>query len=245
MKTKSVILSFIFLFSLILTQAQDQKDLTRIPLIGEGAPEFTAESTMGTIHFPSDYFAKWKILFSHPSDFTPVCSTELLELAALQDEFNKLNTAVVVISTDGLDSHIEWLRSLEQIKYKSREPIKIKFPLITDKGLDVSKKYGMIHSYTSATKDVRGVFIISPENKIMATFFYPFNVGRNMDEIVRTLTALQTADDKNILTPADWRPGDDVLIHNPKSLSESEKMAKDNNPDQYQVAWYIWFKKLK
>ena len=241
---KSLAFTCLLLFYALSMKAQENP-VTRIPLIGEEAPSFTAESTAGKINFPDDYFMKWKILFSHPSDFTPVCSTELLELAAIQEEFEKLDAKIVVVSTDGMDSHVEWLRSLGTIKYKNREPVKINFPLISDKSLEVSKKYGMLHSYTSSTKDVRGVFIINPENKITAFFFYPMNVGRDTDEILRTLIALQTSEKKNILTPANWTPGNDVLIKNPTSVEESDKMAKANDPDLYQVAWYIWFKKLK
>ena len=155
-----------------LSQAQDPKD-SRIPLIGEPAPKFTAESTAGTINFPDDYYAKWKILFSHPADFTAVCSSEILELANLQEDFKNLNTQLVVVSTDAVSSHIEWVKSLESAKYKSREPVKIMFPLVSDKSMEISREYGMLHSYSSTTKDVRGVFIIDPNDKIRALFFYP------------------------------------------------------------------------
>lgn len=225
-----------------LSQAQDSKD-TRIPLIGEAAPNFTAESTAGTINFPDDYYAKWKILFSHPADFTAVCSSEILELEYLQNDFKKLNTQLVVVSTDAVSSHIEWVKSLESAKYKSREPGKIDFPLVSDKNLEVSKKYGMIHSYSSTTKDVRGVFIIDPNNKIRAVFFYPMEIGRNIDEVKRTLIALQTADKNNVLIPADWQPGQDVMLHSPKTSDEADKLVKKATPGVYNINWYMWFKK--
>jgi len=224
--------------------SQESKD-TRIPLIGEMAPEFTAESTTGRIHFPDDYYMKWKILFSHPADFTAVCSSEILELAAMQKDFDKLNTKIVVVSTDGLSSHMEWVRSLETVKYKGKDPVKIKFPLVTDSNLEISRKYGMIHSYTSTTRDIRGVFIIDPSDKVCAVFFYPLNVGRNLDEIKRTLIALQTAEDTKVLTPANWNPGQDVMIQAPKTNAEAESLAKKKDPDLYSVTWYMWFKKLK
>jgi peroxiredoxin 2/4 len=241
---KTICFTILFLVSYTQMWSQETKD-TRIPLIGEMAPEFTAESTMGKLHFPDDYYMKWKILFSHPADFTSVCSSEILELAAMQDEFNKLNTKIVVISTDGLNSHMEWVRSMETVNYKGRDPLKIKFPLVSDRNLEISKKYGMIHSYTSSTRDVRGVFIIDPSDKICAIFFYPFDVGRNMEEIKRALIALQLAEEKKVLIPANWMPGQDVMIPAPKTTSEAESLAKKNDPDLYSITWYMWFKKLK
>lgn len=220
-------------------------ETVHIPLIGEPAPKFTAESTTGKITFPDDNNSMWTILYSHPADFTAVCSSELLELAAMQDDFDKLNTRLMVMSTDGLSSHIEWIKSLETIKYKGREPVRVKFPLISDKDLSISKKYGMIHSYSSSTRDARGVFIINPEKKIAALFFYPMNVGRNMEEIKRTLIALQTAQKYDVLTPANWKPGEDVMLLSPTTSEEAEKLMKKNDPDLTYYSWYMWFKKLK
>ncbi len=178
-----------------------------MPMLGEQAPGFTAKSTMGNINFPSDYYGKWKILFSHPASFTPVCTTELLELAYLQEDFDKINTALVVISTDGLNSHIEWVKSIESINYFDRPKVNIEYPIIADEGYNVSRKYGMIHPLSSSTNDVRAVFFIDPENKIRSILIYPSNVGRNLDEIMRTMEALQIADKKDILTPANWNAG--------------------------------------
>jgi peroxiredoxin (alkyl hydroperoxide reductase subunit C) len=134
---------------------------------------------------------------------------------------------------------------MEEMRYKDRTTPKIEFPLISDASLEVSKKYGMIHSYSSTTRDVRGVFIIDPNDKIRAIFFYPFMVGRNLEEIKRTLIALQIADDKNILTPANWLPGQDVLIHSPKTEAEADQLASKKDPDLHELAWYLWFKKMK
>jgi peroxiredoxin 2/4 len=239
---KILILLLISWISISLIQAQDSRE-TRIPLIGEAAPKFTAESTTGTINFPDDYYAKWKILFSHPADFTAVCSSEILEMANLQEDFKNLNTQLVVVSTDAVSSHIEWVKSLESAKYKSREPVKINFPLVSDKSMEVSREYGMIHSYSSTTKDVRGVFIIDPNDKIRAVFFYPMEVGRNLNEIKRTLIALQTAEKDNVLIPADWQPGQDVMLHSPKTSAEADKMSEKGAPGVYSVNWYMWFKK--
>lgn len=230
---------------LMVSGIAQQSENYRIPLIGELAPSFSGQSTHGSIQFPEDFYGHWKILFSHPADFTPVCSTEIIELAEMQDEFKKLEADLVVISTDGLNSHIEWVRSLQSIKLYDRESITIEFPLVSDPDLEISKKYGMLHPAHSSTRDIRGVFIINPENKICATFFYPTTTGRNLEEIKRVLIALQTSDKRNVYTPANWQPGDDVLIPSPVSFEEAEKLAKKNNPDLYSLEWYIWFKKSK
>jgi peroxiredoxin (alkyl hydroperoxide reductase subunit C) len=239
---KSTIFLLLFL-SFLTTRAQDSS-VPRIPLIGEAAPKFTAESTRGTITFPDNTNNKWTILFSHPADFTAVCSSEILELAALQAEFERLDTRLMVISTDAVSSHIEWVKSLEAINYKDRGPIKINFPLISDKSLEISKKYGMIHPNLSTTKDVRGAFIIGPDEKIEGIFFYPMNVGRNMDEIKRTLIALQTAEKNSVLIPANWKPGDDVMIQSPQTSDGAEALMKQKSKDLYYLTWYMWFRKL-
>ena len=241
---KSPYLILLLLFGTNLLFSQDNKDI-RIPLIGETAPSFTAESTNGKITFPDDYYGKWKILFSHPAAFTPVCSSELIELAEMQKDLDKMDTKVIVISTDGINSHIAWKKSMESIRYKDLETPKINFPMISDNGLEVSRKYGMIHSYSSTTRDIRGVFIIDPNDKIRAIFFYPMNVGRNMDEIKRTVMALQMADGKNVLTPANWLPGGEVLIPAPKTEADADKLAAKNDPDLHELAWYMWFTKMK
>jgi peroxiredoxin (alkyl hydroperoxide reductase subunit C) len=207
-------------------------------------PEFTAQSTTGKINFPGDYEMKWKIIFSHPADFTPVCSSELLELATMQDEFDDLNTKILVLSTDGISSHMAWVQSLETINYKGEQPVKIEFPLIADPDFKVSKMYGMIHSYTSNTRDVRGVFIIDPSDRIAAIFFYPMNVGRNMDEILRTLIALQTSEKYDVLTPANWIPGQKVMVESPNTEQEAEKMEKKHDKNLTSLTWYMWFRSL-
>jgi len=224
---------------------KDNKSEVRIPLIGETAPAFTAESTNGKITFPDDYYGKWKILFSHPAAFTPVCTSELIELAQMQKDFEKLDTKLAVVSTEGINSYIAWKKSMEAMHYNDQETPKIEFPLISDNNLEISKKYGMIHSYSSTTRDIRGVFIIDPNEKIRAIFFYPMNVGRNMDEIKRTLMALQLADQKNILTPGNWKPGDEVLIPPPKTEADADNMSEKKDPDLHELAWYMWLKKVK
>ncbi len=240
MKKMTLLLALIAL-SVNLAWSQERNDRNfRIPLIGEKAPSFTANTTDGTINFPDDYGRNWKILFSHPQDFTPVCSTELLELANLQKEFEKMKVKIAVISTDNLDRHLQWKKSLEEIVYKGRPAQKIKFPLIADESLAVSKLYGMIHPETNNTKDVRGVFIIDPDNIIQAVFFYPMSVGRNTDELVRTVTALQAAKNENNLVPANWTAGNDLLISTPPVTDQSTEKVPDG---YYKLSWYMWFQK--
>jgi len=241
MKKIIVIASALF-FSITQIWAQE-KNHVNFPMLGEDAPSFTAESTTGTLNFPDDYNFKWKILFSHPADFTPVCTSEILELAASQKDFEKLGANIVVVSVDKLENHVEWEKNMETIRYKDRDPVKIDFPLVSDPNLVIAKEYGMIHPSTSTTKDVRGVFIVDPKNKIRAIFYYPINVGRNLGEIERTLVALQTADKQQVLIPGNWQPGDDVLVPYVKSTAEAEKVAKQEDPDYYQLTWYMLFKK--
>ncbi|MBN2777718.1 MAG: peroxiredoxin [Bacteroidales bacterium] len=213
----------------------------QIPMLGDRAPEFEAKSTKGDIKFPKDYYGKWKILFSHPGDFTPVCTTEILELADLQDEFKELNTQLIVLSTDGLNSHLDWIKSMEEISYKNREKADIDFPFISDVGLDISKKYGMIHPNNNSTKNVRAVFIIDPEDKISSITYYPDNIGRNIDEILRNLEALQEVYANNKLTPANWVKGESLLVQSPDSKEEAEKLNAKKN--LYSLTWYLWFEK--
>jgi len=213
----------------------------RIPLIGEKAPSFTCESTAGEFNFPYDFGTCWKILLSHPLDFTPVCSTELIELAVLQEEFDKIGATLCAVSTDPLEIHKQWKAALENIEYKNYSQTRINFPIIDDTGLTIAKLYGMIHRESDNNRDVRGVFIIDPDNVIRAEFFYPQEVGRNMDELLRTVIALQTADDHKVLTPANWRTANDVLVPFPVKAPMSH--ANTESSEYYQLSWFMIFKR--
>ena len=226
-------------FSLTQLWAQEEERNFKIPLIGEPAPAFTAETTTGTLTFPSSLGNKWKIIFSHPQDYTPVCSSELLELANMQKDFEDLNVKIVVVSTDKLDTHVQWVKSLEELKYKNRETQKIKFPLVDDNNKVVAKLYGMIHPSTNSSQSVRGVYIIDDNNIVQYISFYPMNVGRNLDEIKRTVIALQTSKEGVLLTPANWVPGEDVLV--PYKKSASKDVAEEG---LYDLTWYMTFKKI-
>jgi peroxiredoxin 2/4 len=236
MKTKTLLMCVLF-FSFHALWAQEQT-VYPIPLIGSDAPSFTAHSTKGVISFPGDYLNKWKILVSHPRDFTPVCSSEILELAQKQDDFEKLGVKLFVLSTDTLYQHQTWVNTLDTLKYKGRDPVAINFPLIDDNGKSISRQYGMLQPQASTTRDVRGVFIVDPKNKIRAIFFYPMEVGRNLDEIERTVIALQTSDRENVLIPADWRPGEDVLLPYPDKKSASDASV-------YSIAPFMLARKMK
>jgi peroxiredoxin 2/4 len=215
----------------------------RIPLIGEAAPTFKAESTNGEINFPADFGNNWKILFSHPQDFTPVCTTELIELAHLQSEFDKLGAKIIAVSTDQLSTHEQWKKAMESLAYKDRAAVKIDFPLVADADLSVSKKYGMIHAATNTTRDVRGVFIISPDNIVKAIYFYPMAVGRSTDELLRTVTALEKTSSDKVMTPANWKAGDDVMIPTiPRADASQDELA---NEGIYNLSWFMWYKKAQ
>lgn len=211
--------------------------------LGEEAPEFTAQTTNGTLNFPSDFGNSWKILFSHPQDFTPVCTSEILKLADMQQDFKELNCELAIISTDLLSQHKSWKQSIEDIVREGKENVKIEFPIIEDEKAFISRKYGMIHGRVSTTKDVRGVFIIDDKNVVQSINYYPMNLGRNMDEIKRMVVALQTSDKEKVLMPANWNVGDDVLV--PYKPYSEEALAKDPKiaDDFYNVGISMWYKK--
>jgi peroxiredoxin (alkyl hydroperoxide reductase subunit C) len=240
MKTSVLtVIAVVFLMGSALAQSS-----SKIPLIGSEAPSFTALSTNGKMKFPNDFGKSWKILFSHPQDFTPVCSSELLELAYLQNDFDKLNVKIAIISTDNVETHNQWLAHLEEIDYKNRGKQDIKFPVIDDHEKSASRLYGMLHEPVSTNRDIRGVFIIDPQNKIRSVNFYPMEVGRNLDEIVRLVEALQTVDQAKVLTPANWENGGDVMV--PYFPYTKEQLAE--NPglkdEFYNMGNRMWFKKV-
>jgi peroxiredoxin (alkyl hydroperoxide reductase subunit C) len=214
----------------------------RIPLIGMQAPSFKAPSTQGYVSFPEDFGESWKIIFSHPRDFTPVCSSEILELAYRQQEFKDLGTTILVISVDRMASHRSWKADLEEVTFKGREKVKIEFPLVVDSSAVIARRYGMIDAKSTSTQSVRGVFFIDPENTIRAFQFYPNEVGRNTDEIIRTLKALQYhSNHDNIVIPANWQPGDDVMI--PMLTTEDKEELKSPDSKIHFINWYMIFKK--
>lgn len=235
-----LIIAFALTFQLCFSQTTNRE---ACPLTSGIAPSFKAASTAGPVNFPDDYFGRWKILFSHPADFTPVCTSEILALSRMQDDFKKLKTQLIVLSTDNLNSHIEWVKSIESIAAEMGTNVKIEFPLIADPDLKVSRLYGLLQSGAEA-RDIRGVVFIDPDNHIRAFFHYPVSVGRNMDEILRTLVALQTGDRHQVQTPANWTSGQDVLIPSPASLEEAKRLENKKDPKLRQVRWYYWYRTL-
>ena len=216
-----------------------------IPLIGEDAPEFTAETTQGPIHFPGDFKGKWVILFSHPADFTPVCTTEFMTFAAMNPEFEALNCKLVGLSIDSLYSHIAWLLTIkDKIKYKGMENVVVQFPLIADVKMDVARQFGMLQPSASDTKAVRAVFFIDPKAKVRALLYYPLTTGRNFQEIKRMLVAMQTADAQGVATGADWQPGDDVIVPPPGSCGSAMERMTAPGKDTYCLDWFMCFRKL-
>ncbi|HOS31383.1 MAG TPA: peroxiredoxin, partial [Treponemataceae bacterium] len=174
----------------------------KMPLIGEDAPHFKAVTTQGPINFPEDYKGKWVILFSHPADFTPVCTTEFMTFATLANDFKALNTELIGLSVDSLYAHIAWLRKIQEIEWKGMKNVEVKFPLIEDIRMEVANKFGMIQPGQSNTQAVRAVFVIDPNAKIRTILYYPLSMGRNFDEIKRIIQALQKADSDKCATPA-------------------------------------------
>jgi peroxiredoxin (alkyl hydroperoxide reductase subunit C) len=215
-----------------------------MPRIGDAAPAFKAVTTQGEIDFPKQYAGSWVILFSHPADFTPVCTSEFMTFGSLQDQFLKVNCKLVGLSVDGLYSHIAWLRTIrEKIEYRGMKNVEVTFPLIEDITMEVAKKYGMIQPGESNTKAVRAVFVIDPKGVIRTIIYYPLSLGRNFDELYRVVVALQTSDAFGVATPADWRPGDDVII-SPAGSCSSAKDRMDGKEDMVCQDWFFCTRKI-
>lgn len=223
---------------------ENDVDVPTMPLIGDPAPEFTAQTTNGPINFPADYAGRWVVLFSHPSDFTPVCTSEFMAFQALQDELAELNTALVGLSVGSVSSHLAWIDAIRGIKWRDWEDVEITFPIIDDIGMHVARLYGMIQPNASGTHAVRAVFIIDPKGIVRAIMYYPASVGRNMDEILRTLIALQTSDAFKCSTPADWVPGDPVLVGAPQTTADMRKRKSSKDKSGDMCAWFMTFKPL-
>ena len=223
----------------------NQENLTTMPRIGDKAPSFTAKTTQGDINLPSDYKGKWKILFSHPADFTPVCTSEFMTFATMQKEFDDLNCQLVGLSVDGLYSHIAWLRTIkDKIEYKGMKNVKVNFPLIEDISMSVATKYGMIQPNENSTQAVRAVFYIDPNDIIRTIIYYPLALGRNFKELKRVLIGLQTADAFNVALPADWHPGDDVIVPTAGSCGTAQERMETTDEEMTCYDWFFCTKKL-
>lgn len=210
-----------------------------IPRINDPAPDFEAQSTHGTIRL-SDFTkqGRWVLLFSHPADFTPVCSTELVDLARRSPDFEALGVQLIGVSVDSIYSHIAWANSLKE-KFGQEIP----YPIIADLDTRVAQLYGMIHPGASATATVRAVFVIDPKQVIRALVYYPMQAGRNVDELVRLVQALQTVDANGVATPVNWRPGDPVVVPAPQTTEAAK--TRLGGSEGFEVRdWYISTRKL-
>ncbi|MEW6730010.1 MAG: peroxiredoxin [Acidobacteriota bacterium] len=206
-----------------------------MPRINDEAPDFEAKTTQGNVKL-SDYRGKWVVLFSHPADFTPVCTTEFIEFAKRTQEFEKRNVQLLGLSIDSVYAHLAWIRNIEE-KFN----VKVSFPVIADLNMGVAQKYGLIHPNASETATVRAVFIIDDKGKVRALVYYPMSCGRNIDEILRALDALQTADKNACATPANWAPGQDVIVPAPQTQADAEKRMQSD----FDVKdWYFSKRKL-
>jgi len=215
-----------------------------LPLIGDPAPQFKSITTQGPIDFPKDYKDKWVILFSHPADFTPVCTTEFMTFATMHKDFQALNCELIGLSIDSHFSHIAWLRTIkEKIEYKGMKNVEVNFPVIADLKMEVAKAFGMLQPGASDTQAVRAVFIIDPKSKIRAILYYPLSNGRNMEEIKRLLTAMQRSDAHQIATPANWQPGEDVIVPPPGSCGAAKDRMAQSGKDIHCLDWFLCLKK--
>jgi peroxiredoxin (alkyl hydroperoxide reductase subunit C) len=206
-----------------------------MPRINDDAPDFEAKTTQGTVKL-SDYRGKWVVLFSHPADFTPVCTTEFIEFAKRTPEFEKRNAQLIGLSIDSVFSHLAWVRNIEE-----NFDVKVKFPVIADLDTKVAQKFGLLHPNASETSTVRAVFVIDDKSKVRAVVYYPMSCGRNMDEILRVVDALQTADANACATPANWMPGQEVIVPPPQTQADAEKRMQSD----YDVKdWYFAKRKL-
>jgi len=194
--------------------------------LGDAAPDFTAETTEGTINFYEFLGDGWGVLFSHPKDFTPVCTTELGSVARLKPEFDKRNTKVIAVSVDPVDSHKKWTKDIEEVGN-----VKLNYPIIGDPDRKVADLYGMIHPNASDTATVRSVFVIGPDKKVKLTITYPASTGRNFDEILRVIDSLQLTSKHQVATPSDWKQGEDVII----SPAVSDEDAKKKFPAGFEA----------
>ncbi|WP_201274569.1 peroxiredoxin [Mycolicibacterium sp. CH28] len=228
-----------------MTTPEAPAPITGMPRIGDTAPPFTAVTTQGPINFPADYAGKWVIFFSHPADFTPVCTSEFVTFASMRDEFAAYNTELVGLSVDGLYSHIAWLRTIkEKITFRGMHDVDVTFPLIEDVSMAVAQKYGMIMPGEDSTKAVRAVFVIDPTSVIRAIIYYPLSLGRNFDELLRVIKALQTADHFEVATPANWRPGDPVIVPPPGSCGTAAQRISQQAEGLHCEDWFFCTKEI-
>lgn len=214
----------------------EEEKVTTMPRIGDKAPDFNANTTYGPIQFSEFNKGNWVVMFSHPADFTPVCTTEMSGFAVRHNEFKEMNTKLLGLSIDSIHAHVAWVNNV-----KKNTGVLFDFPIIADIDMKVSKLYGMLQPNESETAAVRAVFFIDPNGKIRLIMYYPLNVGRNMDEILRVLKALQTSDKHGVALPLNWTPGEKVIVPPPKTVKDMEEREKS---DYEMVDFYLAKKSL-
>ena len=214
----------------------EEVKVVSMPRIGDQAPDFNANTTYGPIQFSEYNKGSWVVMFSHPADFTPVCTTEMSGFAVRHNEFKDLNTKLLGLSIDSIHAHVAWVNNV-----KKNTGVLLDFPIIADIDMKVSKLYGMLQPNESETAAVRAVFFIDPNGKIRLIMYYPLNVGRNMDEIMRVLKALQTSDKHGVALPLNWTPGEKVIVPPPKTVKDMEEREKS---DYEMVDFYLAKKDL-
>lgn len=222
------------------TQEQDIDTEPRsLPRLNEPAPGFEAKTTHG-IKRLEDYKGRWLVLFSHPADFTPVCTTEFMAFARHYDEFQELNADLLGLSVDSYHSHIAWTQSI-----KENLGVEIPFPIIDDVSMQVSSAYGMVHPGANDTAAVRTTFLIDPDGILRAMLYYPMEAGRSVPEVLRLLKALQTSDEYDVAIPESWEPGESVLMGSPQSLEQAEERVLTAESEGVECKdWYLCFKKV-
>jgi peroxiredoxin (alkyl hydroperoxide reductase subunit C) len=206
---------------------ETQNAMTAMPRIGDKAPDFEAQTTLGPLKFSEYNKDSWVVMFSHPADFTPVCTTELSAFANEKDFFQKHNTKLIGLSIDSIHSHLAWVNNVHE-----KSGVYMDFPIIADLDMKVAQLYGMLHPGESATAAVRAVFFIDPNGVIRLILYYPLNIGRNMEEIKRVLVALQTSDAKSMALPVNWTPGEKAIVPPPKTLEEMDRAIKDDSGEK-------------
>ncbi len=224
---------------------EENKNAVNFPLIGTRAPEFTEMTTHGEIHFPNDYEGKWVILFSHPADFTPVCTTEFMTFASMQEDFRSLNTELVGLSIDSVFAHLGWVNAIKEYSWNGIEKPEVGFPIIADIKMQVARKYGMLQG-ESDHQACRAVFFIDPKGTVRTVLYYPSSMGRNFEEIRRVIVGLQKTDSDQVALPAGWTPGKPVIVPPPATttaVKERKELVKGNGYDMKD--WFLTFKEDK
>ena len=223
---------------------EQNAEAARMPLIGEPAPAFQADTTHGPIDFPKEYKGSWVVFFSHPADFTPVCTTEFMTFASMAGDFEKLNTKLLGLSIDSTFSHIAWVRRIEErVEYKGMKNVKIPFPIVADLTMEVARKYGMLQPGASSIHTVRAVFVIDPKGIVRAVLYYPLDNGRSIPEVKRLVQAMQHSDEHGVATPANWQPGEDVIVPPPKSADMAADRVASPAEDCCCIDWFLTVKK--